>query len=323
MGNTTWARPAPRCADAEGRYPRARQESRYLHHRDRRRRQTGAGGPQQRAPGTPLLLFRQLQPAGGAHQLHQGHAGRCAGLWGARPEPEDEADPGRVYGGESAEERQWPWQVRLVIQIQPSAALGAGSLVSPTWVLTAAHNMFDADRIVNASAITASLGSTKGHGGELRKVSEIHVHPLYSNEEATQNENFAYDIALVKLVKPVTFNSRIAPVCLPCTEEVSNFLPIPAAPWESQCTYQDRILTGYGGGERREVTGYISGWGLTGSGRISKTLQHGRISIQHRSQCRRDNLHPSLLCAKGDGVDACRGDSGGPFTIKIKQRWIQ
>ncbi|XP_038636292.1 uncharacterized protein LOC119954822 [Scyliorhinus canicula] len=46
---------------------------------------------------------------------------------------------GRIYGGENVEEKQWPWQVSMIMGYYA----GGGSIISPTWILTAAHNMFD------------------------------------------------------------------------------------------------------------------------------------------------------------------------------------
>ncbi|XP_041038118.1 vitamin K-dependent protein C-like [Carcharodon carcharias] len=84
-----------------------------------------------------------------------------------------------------------------------------------------------------------------------------------------------------------------------------------------------RILTGFSGTELREISGYVSGWGLTGKRGKSAKLKFGIISIQPRDKCRKDDLDESQLCAKGDGVDACQGDSGGPFAVRFRERWIQ
>ncbi|XP_078064462.1 vitamin K-dependent protein C-like, partial [Mustelus asterias] len=84
-----------------------------------------------------------------------------------------------------------------------------------------------------------------------------------------------------------------------------------------------RILTGFGGIESRNISGYVSGWGSTRNRKTAQSLNYGFISVKPRDQCLKDDLDPSQFCAKGDGVDACQGDSGGPFATKFRQRWIQ
>ncbi|XP_067882802.1 complement factor B-like isoform X2 [Heterodontus francisci] len=230
---------------------------------------------------------------------------------------------GRVFGGEKAEEKQWPWQVRVQANMKSGSYLGGGSIISRRWILTAAHNLFGEVMLLNNTEVTVYVGSVTRREENRREVAEVHVHSRYNNTDASRNENFAYDIALLRLKEDLTYSDKIWPVCLPCTKEVSEFLPSPSGDWKYQCKYQDRILTGYSGNEAREITGYISGWGLTAKNRTSFSLQYGRISIKPRDQCLKDDLDESQLCAKGEGVDTCRGDSGGPFTVKWEQRWIQ
>ncbi|XP_072340056.1 complement factor B-like [Scyliorhinus torazame] len=231
---------------------------------------------------------------------------------------------GRIYGGEKAEEKQWPWQVSIIMATSEGDYAGGGSIISPTWILTAAHNMFDdAGLQLEPPNVKVYVGTLRSQSGSARHVTEIHVHRRYNQTDAMENENYSYDIALLRLNESLTFSVKIRPVCLPCTKEVTDFLPAPAGKWQIQCTYQDRILTGFGGSEPREVTGYVSGWGVTERGKSSRDLNYGLISIKSRDQCQKDDLDDSQFCAKGDGVDSCAGDSGGPFAARFRQRWIQ
>ncbi|XP_078392455.1 complement factor B-like, partial [Cetorhinus maximus] len=209
---------------------------------------------------------------------------------------------GRIYGGERVEEKQWPWQIYLKM----GAYAGGGSIVSPSWVLTAAHNMFVETRVINASEVKVRFGSLRSSTTRVRNVIEIHIHSRFNMTEALLHANYAYDIALLRIDQEISFSEKIRPVCLPCTKEVNDFLPSPAGTWHNQCKYQDRILTGFSGTEPREISGYVSGWGLTERNMRSPALKFGLISIQPRDECRKDDLDESQLCAKGDGVDACQ-----------------
>ncbi|XP_072890266.1 complement factor B-like isoform X2 [Hemitrygon akajei] len=243
---------------------------------------------------------------------------------GMRGRRRSQREVARVYGGEDAVEKQWPWQIRIQMSGQNGNSMGAGSIISQKWILTAAHNLFD-DRLISPANVQVFVGELKrrSKNSNAKEVTELHVHPSYNNTRASLTEDYSYDIGLLRLKEDLQFSDKIRPVCLPCSKEVSEFLPAPEGGWADQCSYQDRVLTGYSGSEWREITGYISGWGLTEKGKASYFLKYGKISIKPRDQCLRNDLDLSQICAKGDGVDTCAGDSGGPFSIKIKQRWIQ
>ena len=44
-----------------------------------------------------------------------------------------------IVGGEPAKEGAWPWQVRILEDVNDKYGFCGGSLISPSWVLTAAH----------------------------------------------------------------------------------------------------------------------------------------------------------------------------------------
>ncbi|XP_062919336.1 complement factor B-like isoform X1 [Mobula hypostoma] len=263
--------------------------------------------------------YNQLQELTQLTRRPEGDIPMGCGMRGRRRSQREVA---RVYGGEDAEEKQWPWQIRLQIRGQNGYCMGAGSIISKKWILTVAHNLFD-EQLLTPAEIHVFVGELKRRSRNPKEVTELHVHPSYNNTHAILTQDYSYDIGLLRLEEDLQFSDQIRPVCLPCTKEVSEFLPAPEGDWTDQCSYQDRVLTGYSGSEWREISGYISGWGLTEKGKISKVLKYGKISIKPRDQCLRNNLDLSQICAKGDGVDTCAGDSGGPFSIKIKQRWIQ
>ncbi|XP_066577839.1 complement factor B [Amia ocellicauda] len=232
---------------------------------------------------------------------------------------------GRVYKGIKANDKQWPWQVLLRIQGEDS---GGGSIISKQWILTAAHVLicYKSKEVVcepNEVEVFAGIADRSQIGKPL-EVEKVFVHEEYRN-----NGTFYYDIGLLKLKREIQFDGRHRPVCLPCTAPLSRVLSLPDLDWHVQCEFQDLLLTGHGGEDYRPVNGIITGWGKTKNyqGTLAKNLHYGSISIQQREECSKVRIPipftAEKFCAKGDNVDACAGDSGGPFVIKKNGRWIQ
>jgi len=120
----------------------------------------------------------------------------------------------KIVGGQNAKTRTWSWVVSLRFQ---NRFLCAGSILSSSWILTAAHCFsilanfgIDVSRI-DPSDITVHAGSTNQHEeNQLRRVAKIIFHPKY--DEAS----FINDIALLKLSSSFHMTDvTLAKICLP------------------------------------------------------------------------------------------------------------
>ncbi|XP_075711718.1 ovochymase-1 [Rhinoderma darwinii] len=190
----------------------------------------------------------------------------------------------RIVGGEESCPNCWPWQVAIMYQ---ETFQCGGVILSPEWVLTAAHCLTSPDpsrygllagihdRLLNEST------------GQVRVVHTIVAHELYS--PATSD----YDIALIRLAEELTFNAFVRPVCLPMKEE-------PLEP-TSMCV--------------------VTGWGSIGEdGQRSNRLQQLQVPILNNNICN-SSYYPGVIsermfCAgfpDTGGKDTCQGDSGGPL----------
>ncbi|KAJ8263894.1 hypothetical protein GJAV_G00142810 [Gymnothorax javanicus] len=201
----------------------------------------------------------------------------------------------RVVGGLDASEGEWPWQVSL--QAFGDHICG-GTLISSQWVVSAAHCFHD-DRLYAPRLWTAYLGKLWQNGTseteEAIRVSEILLHQYYDHE------SHDYDLALLRLEKPVSARTLAQPACLPARTHL----------------LEPGLLC------------WVTGWGaLKEGGHGSKILQKLAVPLLSEDVCTQSYgslISPRMLCAgyyEGKR-DSCQGDSGGPLVCQeASGRWF-
>ncbi|XP_075394204.1 chymotrypsin-like protease CTRL-1 [Tenrec ecaudatus] len=195
----------------------------------------------------------------------------------------------RIVNGENAVPGSWPWQVSL--QDSTGFHFCGGSLISQSWVVTAAHCN------VNPSRHLVVLGeydrSSNSEPLQVRSIARAITHPNWNPN--TMNN----DLTLLKLASPAQYTARISPVCL-------------AAPTET-------LPAG--------LTCVTTGWGrISGVGNVTPArLQQVALPLVTVSQCQQywgSRITDAMICAGGYGSSSCQGDSGGPLVCQKGNTWV-
>ncbi|MCT4655151.1 MAG: serine protease [Cohaesibacter sp.] len=208
----------------------------------------------------------------------------------------------RIVGGQSANINDWPWQVLVRASKGSRAAYCGGSIISPKWILTAAHCVID-----KSGKPMTSLGfkyrivhgknkplKTKGMA-----VKKIIAHPNYNPR------NFSNDIALIRLHQDIPGGAGRA--------------------IQLSSKKLDEVFA------RPLLCSTVTGWGAKAERQpVSSTLFRADIPLISFDRCNKaypNSIGSKNICAgfEQGGIDSCQGDSGGPLVVRwgSSDRFIQ
>lgn len=203
------------------------------------------------------------------------------------------APEARVVGGWEADIKQWPWQVKVGIQIAGGrSTFCGGSLINSEWVLTAAHCIVDGGgNHLPAERFTVRAGSSRANeGGHLVTVERVIVHTGYDPRSHVN------DIALLNLSERLVESGSMRRVQLAGDKLTRTF-------------------------SNTDDCAVVTGWGDTifGQKKGSEVLRAVGLPIVSHDACLAvyGNLTGAQICAgyRDGGRDSCQGDSGGPLVV--------
>ncbi|KAL7305315.1 hypothetical protein TKK_0002445 [Trichogramma kaykai] len=193
----------------------------------------------------------------------------------------------RIYGGDSVQIETYPYQVSIQWNNRHNCG---GSIISPYWILTAGHCVFEYELAeTNVRAGTSYVEQ----GGTVHRAAKIIKHSRFGINSHGSAEG---DIALIKLADPIIYDEQHQPI---------------------EMFEQDEETA-------ENARAIVSGWGQTPTTWKPSQLQAVVVPIISKRTCsdlyyeKFGPLPSGEICALVLGVggkDACVGDSGGPLAV--------
>ncbi|XP_078795363.1 transmembrane protease serine 3 [Oryzias latipes] len=210
----------------------------------------------------------------------------------------------RVVGGNLSLPGQFPWQASLHFR---GEHMCGGSVISPLWIVTAAHCVYG---FSNSSLWKVYVGLTEQpiHAAQSLAVRKIVYHARY------RSRSLDYDIALMRLDQPLTFNGLVEPICLPNHGE--DFQE------DTKCW-----ISGWGATEEDGESGHRLLSDVTSSGlRADKRRTSWRTCVSEDRMTHQPALAEHLTCGEATntsvsktGPDVNLWDTSGPGGYSRKQ----
>lgn len=223
-----------------------------------------------------------------------------------------------IVRGQKAETGEWPWQVRMLKDIDDRRGFCGGSLIAPQWVLTAAHCTFGPLGAIG-------YGSTKRSDLTVVAVAAMFRHPDYPRGAKKA------DIALLKLAEPIA-NAPMVAIADAGSDGQLNVegTHVTVTGWGAQIEGKPDAATLALIDELDEPENLQAAMSVEEIA-VPEDLREVEVDVLNFEGCRDVyategmKVSDTEICAgrQGTGRDSCYGDSGGPLVTRTDAGWVQ
>ncbi|XP_067231817.1 complement factor B-like isoform X2 [Chanodichthys erythropterus] len=225
--------------------------------------------------------------------------------------------------------RAYPWLAQINVARPPQSSNCMGSLVTSSYILTAAHCFKEGD---TPERISVTLEKDLAV-----KVEKYILHPEYditAKQHMGIKEYYEFNVALIKLKEAVPMSVNLRPICVPCTRETNGALKLSDS--DGTCKKHEDLLMS------NELVEASFTSQMEPSTDVPRKIRNITIKRgKYRDACvedakkaaginvtnAKDAVTDNFLCSGGtepstDNV-ACRGETGGATYVNKKDQLIQ
>ncbi|XP_062867239.1 complement factor B-like isoform X1 [Trichomycterus rosablanca] len=224
----------------------------------------------------------------------------------------------------------YPWLTKIIVtNMDGSLRNCIGSLVTPKFILTAAHCFRREEE-----PLKIYIEATDAKENKILKAMRHIPHPRYNPQQKVKegiSEYYEYDVALIELEQGVTLSKQIRPICIPCTVETSAALKLPSQ--DVTCKQHEELLM-----KEKYVDAFFMS--LKNPKKQKKNVQIKQedkkkecVEIAGKAlnitdKAAEELLNDNFLCTGGSGPKSvddnpCPGDSGGATFVSHTYRLFQ
>jgi len=223
-----------------------------------------------------------------------------------------------IVRGQKAEAGEWPWQIRMLKDLEDRRGFCGGSLIAPDWVLTAAHCTYGPLGAIG-------YGSNKRSELKVVAVSAMFRHPDYPRGAKKA------DIALLKLAEPIA-NAPTVAIVDADGDTLLNVegVHVTVTGWGAQIEGKPDAATLALINELDEPANLQAAMSAEEIA-VPEELREVEVDVLSFEGCRDVyategmKVSDTEICAgrQGTGRDSCYGDSGGPLVTRTDAGWVQ